>query len=94
MERPTQKYVRLKQYDTIIIFSEVTNHSEFKHMNPVSAGFCYFSNNKVVCYGESVSLRLKSALEDSEIATTQIFGMETDISVQTEPLISAKCATC
>ena len=53
-----QKYVRLKQYDTIIIFPEVLNHSDFKHMNPVSAGFCYVEKEKIQCFGESYSLRM------------------------------------
>lgn len=71
-----QKYVRLKQYDTIIIFPEVLNHSDFKHMNPVSAGFCYVEKEKIQCFGESYSLRMKSDPEDTKIATKQIFGVE------------------
>lgn len=71
-----QKYVRLKQYDTIIIFPEVLNHSDFKHMNPVSAGFCYVEQEKIQCFGESYSLRMKSDPEDTKIATKQIFGVE------------------
>ena len=71
-----QKYVRLKQRDVIIILSEVLKHSDFKEMNPVSAGFCHISENKVACFGESVSLQMKSDPEDSIIATNQIFGME------------------
>jgi hypothetical protein len=69
-----QKYVRLKDYDSIIIFPEVIQHREFKHMDVVSAGFCYVDPDSVKCFGESVSLGLKSKPEDSEIATKQVFG--------------------
>ena len=71
-----QKYVRLKQYNTIIIFPEVLNHSDFKHMDPISAGFCYVRKDRVDCFGESYSLRMKSDPEDTKIATKQIFGVE------------------
>ena len=71
-----QKYVRLKQYDTIIIFPEVLNHSDFKHMNPISAGFCYVGKDRIDCFGESYSLRMKSDPEDTKLATKQIFGID------------------
>ena len=69
-----QKYIRLKQYNEIIIFPEVINHSEFEDMNPISAGFCYIRNNKVECLGESIGLDLKSKEDDSFHATKQLFG--------------------
>jgi len=71
-----QKYVRLKQFNTIIIFDIVLNHSDFKRMNPVSAGFCYIGDNMVKCFGESVSLNLESDPEDSKYATKQLFGFD------------------
>jgi hypothetical protein len=73
-----QKYVRLKEYDEIIIFPCIIEHRQFKHLDPVSAGFCYVNSNKtVVCFGESYSLDLKSNhIEDSLKATKQIFGVE------------------
>jgi len=74
-----QKYVRLKEYNEIIIFPQIIQHKEFKHMNPISAGFCYVNNGKVECFGESISLGLKSIPEeDIRLATRQIFGTETD----------------
>ena len=71
-----QKYVRLSQYNEIIIFPEVIEHSTFKHLSPISAGFCYIQDRGVVCYGESISLNLESKEDDSERATFQVFGWQ------------------
>lgn len=63
----------------IIMFSELMQHSEFKHMTPVSAGFVSIGINKhgnpsCTCYGESVSLGLVSDPDDTDIARFQ-FGL-------------------
>ena len=71
-----QKYVRLKEYDEIIIFPQIIQHSEFRSMNPISAGFCYIHKDKVVCFGESISLGLESKEDDTLKATKQIYGIE------------------
>ena len=71
-----QKYVRLKQYNSIIIFNSIIEHAEFKNLEPTSAGFCYVNENSVDCFGESISLNLKSNPTDSMFATKQIFGWE------------------
>lgn len=71
---PKQKYVRLERYNEIIIFPEVLEHSDFAHLKPVSAGFCYVNENEVRCFGDSFSLKLKSLPEDSGIATRQLFS--------------------
>jgi len=71
-----QKYVRLKEYDEIIIFPQIIQHSEFSNMNPVSAGFCHVHKDKVVCFGESISLGLKSKEDDTLMATKQIYGWD------------------
>ena len=76
MNDTKMKYVRLKTFDEIIIFPQVIEHSEFKRLDPISAGFCYIEYNKVTCFGESYSLKLKSDDEDSKIATNQLFGFE------------------
>lgn len=81
-----QKYIRTSD-DTIIVFPELHQHKDFKHFNPVSAGFISFSTKNVehsgqyyhetdcVCYGESVSLDLKSnEEEDTFLAKKQILG--------------------
>ena len=69
-----QKYVRLGRYDEIVIFPDTLQHSDFKYLKPISAGFCYVDADKVRCFGESISLGLESLPEDSDIATEQIFG--------------------
>ena len=71
-----QKYVRLKEYDEIIIFPQIIQHSDFKSMNPISAGFCHIHKDKVVCFGESISLRLSSKEDDTLTATKQIYGWD------------------
>ena len=71
------KYVKVGNYNSIIIFPEIIQHSEFKRFNPTSAGFCYISNEKVECFGESVSLDLKSDEKlDTMEATKQYCGIE------------------
>lgn len=71
------KYVKVGDYNSIIIFPMTIEHSKFKHLDPTSAGFCNISNNKVTCFGESISLELKSDEElDSLDATIQYFGIE------------------
>lgn len=80
-----QKYVKLQEFDSIIIFPIVIEHSTFKHLNPVTAGFCYVNgtDEKVTCFDESFSLNLKSdEKEDSLIATKQIFGYEAMLKLQ------------
>ena len=73
------KYVRTKNNE-IIVFSSLQNHSDFRKYNPVSAGFVSFGVNEekkptISCYGESISLRMKSnPEEDSDLAKRQILG--------------------
>ena len=71
-----QKYVRLKEYNQIIIFPELIQHSKFEWWGVKSAGFCYVGEKNVRCFGESISLGLKSLEEDSELATKQLFGYD------------------
>jgi hypothetical protein len=77
MNSTKQKYVRIKEYDSFIFFPEIIEHSAFKHLNPISAGFCYLNNDDdvVKCFGRSVSLRLDSDPEDTELATKQVYGI-------------------
>lgn len=59
-----------------IIFPTTINHSDFKHLNPASAGFVKIikveenewgdSHPVVYCYGESISLKLQSRGEKDE----------------------------
>jgi len=67
------KYIRTKK-NSIIVFSQLQEHSEFRMFEPISAGFISFgigedSNPDCSCYGQSVSLGLKSIeKEDSALA--------------------------
>lgn len=79
------KYVRIKQYGDIIIFPCVIEHSTFKHLEPISAGFCYVDVNKVTCFGESFSLGIASnPKEDSQKATWQLFGYDAMLNLMKE----------
>ena len=71
------KYV-ITEDKVIIVFPELIQHSEFKHFNPTSAGFISIGVNKqgnpsCSCYGDSISLGLKSNPEkDTELAKKQL----------------------
>ena len=78
------KYV-LTEYNNFAIFSPGTNHNDIAskmHGKPISAGFCYItalekntehiSEPLINCFGESVSLKLKSRPEDSKKLTELI----------------------
>jgi hypothetical protein len=82
-----QKYIRTKNNE-IIVFPELLQHSEFKHFEPVSAGFISINaklekhhreqqwcETSCKCYGESISLGLKSnEEEDTMLANKHILG--------------------
>jgi len=74
---PKAKYIKTKNRE-IIVFGEIMLHSDFRNMNPVSAGFIYFGigedgNPTCTCHGESISLRLKSdEEEDTFLAQSQL----------------------
>lgn len=71
------KYVRLGRYDEFIFFPGTIEHKTFKHLNPISAGFCSFHTpNEVCCYGDSFSLGLKSMEDDTKLATKQMYGID------------------
>jgi hypothetical protein len=70
------KYIRTKN-DVIVVFCELLEHSTFKNMEPISAGFISFGVNKqgnpsCSCYGKSVSLGLESNEEDTLLAQRQL----------------------
>jgi len=72
----TTKYIRTSKNE-IIVFTDLLVHSDFKRFEPISAGFIIFGTNEdndlvCTCYGESVSLELKSMADDSALATKQI----------------------
>lgn len=71
------KYIITKDND-IIVFGEIFNHSDFRHMDPIRAGFISFGVNKegnpsCYCYGKSISLDMVSDPElDTQIAKRQL----------------------
>jgi hypothetical protein len=71
------KYI-ITEHNEIIVFPELFQHSDFRHFKPKSAGFISFGINKegnpsCSCYGESISLGLKSDPEnDTKIAKRQL----------------------
>jgi hypothetical protein len=72
------KYVKTKD-DEIIVFGEIMQHSDFRSMNPVSAGFISFGIDKegnptCSCYGHSVSLGLVSDEEKDTLLARRTFG--------------------
>ena len=77
------KYIKTKDKQ-IIVFPEYITHDQFSDWNPISAGFISFgavmSKNldymmtTCTCYGKSVSLKLESQAEDTELAKRQILG--------------------
>ena len=71
------KYIKTKDKE-IIMFGEIMQHSDFRHMNPVSAGFISIGIDKIgnpscTCYGKSISLGMDSHEEDTRLAKLQ-FG--------------------
>lgn len=71
------KYIKVGDYNSIIIFPTIIQHSEFKHLKPKTAGFCYISEEKVECFGNSISLNLKSDEKADTIeATKQYCGID------------------
>lgn len=71
------KYIITRE-KKIIVFGSVFTHSDFQHMNPIRAGFISFGvdpdgNPSCSCYGESVSLDMKSdPVNDTKIAKLQL----------------------
>ena len=63
------KYVIIKTHgiEVSIVFSELLNHSAFKNLNPISAGFVWIKDNYIKTSGKSVSLELSSGPQDYTI---------------------------
>ena len=83
-ETTRHKYIRLERYNEFIFFPEIIEHSQFRNLKPISAGFCYLDNddNIVNCFGESVSLGLKSKEDDTKLATKQVYGYDAMLAIQ------------
>jgi hypothetical protein len=79
------KYIRYKSKvfgDCILTFPESISHREYSWMvskqfpgwELISAGFVSLEENKIECYGESETLKIKSLKEDSDILKRQFGG--------------------
>jgi len=63
------KYIRFAGIG-FVVFPDTLMHVDVSRgvgHRPVSAGFITWSDNKPVCYGESLSLRIKHRPEDTEL---------------------------
>lgn len=67
------KYIVIKQ-DTLdypFVFSELSVHADVGRAlggQVIAAGFCFIQDNAYICYGESISLNVKSrGKEDSDL---------------------------
>jgi hypothetical protein len=75
------KYIKTEDNE-IIVFSELQEHSDFKSFKPIGAGFISIGAPEkyepdCTCYGESVSLNLKSdGKVDTKLARKQILGYD------------------
>jgi len=72
------KYIKTREGE-VVIFPEIIEHSTFRNMEPVTAGFCYIhpSKHRVDCFGKSWSLGLESnKKEDTDDATRCVFGLD------------------
>ena len=74
------KYIRTK-HNEIIVFSELLQHSDFKHFEPISAGFISIGigkdrNPDCTCHGQSASLGLGAREDDTLLAQKQILGLD------------------
>lgn len=74
-----QKYIITKE-NRAIVFSELLQHSDFRHFEPIRAGFVVFNSevyNPISCtvYGESISLnRYSNKKLDEDIIKREILG--------------------
>ena len=69
------KYIIIKQgtFEVPFVFSELNQHADVAFAicgdvrQVIGAGFCYIADDRYVCYGESVSCKVKSRPEDAKI---------------------------
>ena len=78
------KYIVIKQngYDEVIIFPATIEHRKMQRLNgrAISAGFI---NCNLQCFGESLSLLLKSRPEEDTRLVMNMFGTdEEDLNLQ------------
>lgn len=76
------KYI-VSRDGTPVVFAEVLTHADvaralFGNTPIIGAGFCYIKDNRYVCYGESVSLRVISRGEQDAEMLNRYLGAVVD----------------
>lgn len=78
------KYIVIEMPNGIpcpVIFTELLNHvdvAEALRGNVVGAGFCYTIDDRYVCYGESVSCKVKSREDVDAKILNRLLGVDSD----------------
>ena len=76
------KYIIVDNKDGVIpvVFTELAVHKEvargFMPGTILGAGFCYITENKYHCYGESTSLNVKSRGDDDSKILNKFLGVD------------------
>jgi hypothetical protein len=71
------KYIISKD-DTPVVFSDIQSHQEVASALSflvLGAGFCHINNKEFVCYGDSVSLNVKSRGPVDSLIINKVFGL-------------------
>lgn len=76
------KYI-VSRDGTPVMFAEMLTHADvaralFGNTPIIGAGFCYIEDNRYVCYGESVSMRVKSRGEQDAEMLNRFLGAVVD----------------
>lgn len=80
------KYIVVKQgtFEVPFVFSELSQHADVAYAvsgdvrNVVGAGFCHILDDRYVCYGESISCKIKSRLEEDTKILNRLLGVDYD----------------
>lgn len=71
------KYIKLKSGEVILFPAILEHDSLVSYIQIQSAGFCNIETDKISCYGESHSLKMKAdEKQDTFDATKQFIGIE------------------
>lgn len=75
------KYIVVEQntLEMPFVFSELSQHADVARAvggRVVGAGFCFISNNRYACWGESISCRVKSRYEVDEKILNKLLGCD------------------
>ena len=71
------KYVIVEQMglEVPVVFSELMRHDLMAKLGkPVSAGFCAVDSDGFSCWGKSITLKLESRTEDSNLLNEFLLG--------------------